>query len=137
MRASLLYGAWLCACCLGTTTMGLHHKLCHTLGGLFDLPHAQTHAIVLPYALAYNAPNIPDALARLRRAMPEGDAAQALLRLERDCGIPLALRDIGMPHDGIERAVEQALANPYANPRPVEKDALRELLERAWAGTGV
>ncbi len=68
-RASLLYGAWLCACCLGTTTMGLHHKLCHTLGGLFDLPHAQTHALVLPYALAYNAPMIPDATARLRRAI--------------------------------------------------------------------
>jgi maleylacetate reductase len=137
MRASLLYGAWLCACCLGTTTMGLHHKLCHTLGGLFDLPHAQTHAIVLPYALAYNAPNIPDVLARLARAMSTDDAVQALLRLERDGGMPLALRDIGMPHDGIERAVEQALANPYANPRPVERDALRELLERAWAGAGV
>ena len=136
-RASLLYGAWLCACCLGTTTMGLHHKLCHTLGGLFDLPHAQTHAIVLPYALAYNAPAIPDAIARLRRAMQADDAIGALLQLERDCTIPLALRDIGMPHEGIARAVEQAMANPYGNPRPVEAGALSDLLERAWAGAGI
>lgn len=137
MRASLLYGAWLCACCLATTTMGLHHKLCHTLGGMFDLPHAQTHAIVLPYALAYNAPNIADALTRLGRAMGADDAVQALLRLEGGCGVPLALRDIGMPHSGIAKAVEQAIANPYANPRPVEADALTDLLERAWSGAGV
>jgi len=141
-RAPLLYGAWLCACCLGTTTMGLHHKLCHTLGGLFDLPHAQTHTIVLPYALAYNAPMIPDAIARLGRAMQTDDPIGTLLQLERDCGIPLggiplALRDIGMPHEGIARAVEQAMANPYGNPRPVEAGALGELLERAWAGAGI
>jgi maleylacetate reductase len=136
-RASLLYGAWLCACCLGATSMGLHHKLCHTLGGLFDLPHAKTHAIVLPYALAYNAPMVPEAMARLRRAMGADDAVRALLDLGRDCGIPLALCDIGMPYEGIALAVKQALKNPYDNPRPVEAAALATLLTRAWAGTGI
>ncbi|WP_027794440.1 maleylacetate reductase [Paraburkholderia acidipaludis] len=136
-RAGLLYGAWLCACCLATTTMGLHHKLCHTLGGMFDLPHAQTHAIVLPYALAYNTPFAPEAMARLARAMGTDDVIGALLRLEHECGIPLALRDIGMPEAGIEQAVAQALANPYANPRPVEAGPLADLLGRAWRGTGV
>lgn len=136
-RGSLLYGAWLCACCLGATTMGLHHKLCHTLGGLFDLPHAQTHAIVLPYALAYNAPRIPDALERLARAMKAENAIEAIFTLERECGIPLALRDIGMPESGIAAAVEQAVANPYANPVAVEADALGELLTRAWHGQGI
>jgi maleylacetate reductase len=135
-RASLLYGAWLCACCLGVTTMGLHHKLCHTLGGLFNLPHAETHAIVLPYALAYNAPMIPAAMARLCRAMATDDVVGALLQLERDCGIPLALLDIGMPYEGIALAVEQALRNPYDNPRPVKAGGLAALLERAWAGFG-
>ncbi|WP_168795921.1 maleylacetate reductase [Paraburkholderia aromaticivorans] len=133
-RAALLYGAWLCGSCLGMTTMGLHHKLCHTLGGLFDLPHAQTHAIVLPYALAYNEPMIPDAMSRLARAMQTGDAIGALLQLERECAIPLALRDIGMPREGIVAAVEQAIAVPYKNPRPVEAAALTDLLESAWAG---
>jgi maleylacetate reductase len=133
-RADLLYGAWLCACCLGTTTMGLHHKLCHTLGGMFDLPHAQTHTIVLPYALAYNAPMAPAAMARLGRAMQTDDAIGALLRLAHECPIPHALRDIGMSQDGIARAVAQAMANPYANPRPLDAGALTDLLERAWAG---
>ncbi|CAB3810723.1 maleylacetate reductase [Paraburkholderia fynbosensis] len=136
-RTTLLYGAWLSACCLGSTSMGLHHKLCHTLGGLFDLPHAQTHAILLPYALTYNAPAIPEALTRLGRAMDAECAIGALIHLEGACGIPLALRDIGMPEEGVERAVEEALANPYNNPRPIEPAPLREILSRAWAGSGV
>ena len=136
-RSELLYGAWLCACCLGSTSMGLHHKLCHTLGGLFDLPHAQTHAILLPYALTYNAPAIPDALGRLARAMRSDDAVGALIHLEGTCGIPLALRDIGMPRDGVERAIAETMANPYNNPRPIEAAPLREILSRAWAGSGV
>lgn len=136
-RAGLLYGAWLCGVCLGMTTMGLHHKLCHTLGGLFDLPHAQTHAIVLPYALAYNAPNASTAMACLARALGTDDVVAKLLRLERECAIPLALRDIGMPHEGVAQAVAQAIANPYANPRPVEAGALTDLLARAWEGAGV
>jgi maleylacetate reductase len=136
-RTKLLYGAWLSACCLGSTSMGLHHKLCHTLGGLFDLPHAQTHAILLPYALTYNAPAIPEALTRLARAMGAECAIGALMHLEGACGIPLALRDIGMPEEGVERAVEETLANPYNNPRPIEAAPLREILSRAWAGSGV
>jgi maleylacetate reductase len=73
----------------------------------------------------------------LRRAMQTDEPIGALLQLERDCGIPLALRDIGMPHEGIALAVEQAMANPYGNPRPVEAGALGDLLERAWTGAGI
>ena len=68
-RSDALYGAWLCGVCLGTVGMALHHKLCHTLGGTFDLPHAETHTIVLPHALAYNAPAVPEAAARIARAI--------------------------------------------------------------------
>jgi alcohol dehydrogenase class IV len=136
VRADLLYGAWLCSCCLGATTMGLHHKLCHTLGGMFDLPHAETHTIVLPYVLEFNAQAVPDAMARLGRAMETNDPVRALVELERSLPIPMALRDLGMPKDGIARAVAQATANPYANPRAVDAMSLTELIERAWAGVG-
>lgn len=136
-RSDLLYGAWLCACCLGATTMGLHHKLCHALGGLFDLPHAETHAIVLPYALEYNAAEIPDAMTRLKRAMNADDPVRALRELEHQCGIPQALAEIGMPGDGVLRAVNQVMANPYRNPRVIERASLAQLIERAWSGAGV
>ena len=133
-RGGALYGAWLCGLCLGAVSMALHHKLAHVLGGSFDLPHAETHAALLPHAVAYNAPAAPEAMARLARALGGGDAAAGLFDLAGRLGAPRALRDIGMPEDGLDRAVEAAVANPYWNPRPLEVGALGALLADAWAG---
>lgn len=132
-RADALYGAWLCGICLGSVGMALHHKLCHTLGGSFDLPHAETHTLILPHALAYNAPAVPEAMARLRDILGD-DPARALYDLGQAVGAPASLAALGMPGDGIPQAVDLALANPYWNPRPLERDALTALLERAHAG---
>lgn len=133
-RSDALYGAWLCAVCLGSGGVALHHKLCHVLGGSFDLPHAETHTIVLPHALAYNAPAIPAAMAALSRATGSVTPAAALFDIARSGGAPTALKDLGMPKDGIDRAVEITLENPYFNPRPLEAEALRTLLHAAWSG---
>jgi maleylacetate reductase len=134
-RAHAQYGAWLCGACLGATTMSLHHKLCHALGGTLDLPHAETHTVVLPHALAYNQPAAPDAAAALRRALDgAADPATALWELARHLGAPGSLRELGMEKNDISRIVEQTLAHPYANPRQVTADGLTRLLSRAWAG---
>jgi alcohol dehydrogenase class IV len=133
-RAGALYGAWLCGACLGAVGMALHHKLCHVLGGTFDLPHAETHTIVLPHALAYNAPAAPETVSSLSVALHTGDPARGLFDLAGRLGAKRALKDIGMPQDGIERAADIALANPYWNPRPVERAAIAALIARAWAG---
>lgn len=132
-RSDALYGAWLCGTCLGAVGMALHHKLCHTLGGSFDLPHAETHTIILPHALAYNLPAVPDVADRLRGVLGD-DPALALQQLARKVGAPIALRDLGMPEAGIEEAADRALANPYLNPRPLQRDHIRALIARAWAG---
>jgi maleylacetate reductase len=133
-RADAQYGAWLCGTCLGAVGMALHHKLCHVLGGAFNLPHAETHTIVLPHAVAYNAPAAAPAMAALSRALGGNDPATRLFELAGRLGAPRALRDIGMPEDGIGRACELALKNPYWNPRPLEQDGIRALIARAWAG---
>jgi len=133
-RASALYGAWLCAVCLGSTGVALHHKLCHVLGGSFNLPHAPTHAIVLPHALAYNAPAIPAAMSALQRALDSPAPAAALYDLLDTIDAPRALRDLGMPASGIEQATALTLKNPYWNPRPLEEKAIRETLDTAWSG---
>ncbi|CCE06258.1 Maleylacetate reductase [Bradyrhizobium sp. STM 3843] len=133
-RTEALYGAWLCGVCLGNVGMALHHKLCHALGGTFDLPHAETHTIVLPHALNYNRPAAPAAMARIARAIGADDAAQGLYDLARELNAKLALRDIGMPESGIDKAADLAVTNAYWNPRPLERDALRDLIARAWAG---
>ena len=136
-RGDALYGAWLCGTVLGQISMGLHHKLCHTLGGTFDLPHAEVHTVVLPHALAYNAAYAPEAMHRIARALGAGasSAPAAIFDLARDHGAPTALRDIGMPADGLDRAADLAVQNEYPNPRPLERGAIHELLQRAYDGT--
>ena len=133
-RSDALYGAWLCSAVLAGVGMSLHHKLCHTIGGTFNLSHAETHSVVLPHAVAYNAPATTAAMARVARALNAADAAQGLYDLARRVGAPSALKDIGMPEDGIDRAADLAVSNPYWNPRPVERQAVRDLIARAWAG---
>jgi maleylacetate reductase len=133
-RADVLYGAWLCGVCLGAVGMALHHKLCHTLGGSFDLPHAETHAIVLPHAVAYNALATPAAMAKLAAALGVSNPAEGLYELGGRIGAPRALKDLGMPEAGVEEAARLALANPYWNPRPLEPSTIRDLIAAAWAG---
>ncbi|KAF3206596.1 hypothetical protein TWF106_011213 [Orbilia oligospora] len=136
-RSQALYGAWLCASCLGTVGMALHHKLCHTLGGSFNLPHAETHTIVLPHAIAYNSKAIPaDMLARLADSLPEsnGDAVGGLNVLLNKLGVKRALRDYGMKEEDVDKAAEIATSNPYYNPREIKKDEIHEVIRRAVVG---
>ena len=135
-RSSALYGAWLCGICLGNVGMALHHKLCHTLGGSFNLPHAETHTIVLPHALAYNAPEIPEVMAKLAEVLPEsnGDAIRGLNALLSKLKVKRGLKEFGMKEEDVDKAVEIALGNPYWNPRSIEKEPLRETIRRCWAG---
>jgi alcohol dehydrogenase class IV len=135
-RERAQYGAWLCGVCLGSSAMALHHKLCHTLGGSFNLPHAETHTIVLPHALSYNAPAIPDAMEKLAGVLPgsDGDATRGLNVLLEKLKVKRALKDFGMKEDGIDKAAEIAVSNQYPNPRSVEQQPIRELIRRAWAG---
>ena len=133
-RADCLYGAWLCGAALGSVGMALHHKLCHTLGGTFNLPHAETHTIVLPHVLAYNRDAAPEAMKRIARALRADDAAQGAFDLAHDHGAPTALKDIGLTATDLDVALDLALKNPYWNPRPVERTPLRALLEAAFEG---
>ncbi|WNC92141.1 maleylacetate reductase [Paraburkholderia sp. FT54] len=133
-RGDCLYGAWLCGAVLGSVGMALHHKLCHTLGGTFNLPHAETHTIVLPHVLAYNRAAAPEAMKRIAHALQAEDAAQAVFDLARDHGAPTALKDIGLTSADLDVALALALQNPYWNPRPVERIPLRALLEAAFDG---
>jgi len=135
-RSEAQYGAWLCGTCLGSVGMALHHKLCHTLGGSFNLPHAETHTIVLPHALAYNAPAVPEAMRKLAAVLPgsDGDAAKGLNMLLSKLKVKRGLKEYGMKEEDVDKAVEIAMGNPYWNPRELEKKKLREVIRRAWAG---
>ncbi len=133
-RTDALYGAWLCGTVLGNVGMALHHKLCHTLGGSFNLSHAETHTIVLPHALAYNAAAAPAAMQAIATALHGSSAAQAVFDLAKENGAPVALRDIGMKASDLDRACDIAMQNQYPNPRPLERIAIRQLLQDAFEG---
>lgn len=133
-RGETLYGAWLCGTVLGTVGMALHHKLCHTLGGSFDLPHAETHSVILPHAIAYNEAAAARELAPLAEIFGAATAGRALHDFAVRMKAPLALRDLGMKEADLDRAAGIATQNPYWNPRPIEAGALRRLLQNAWSG---
>lgn len=135
-RLSAQYGAWLCGVCLGSVGMALHHKLCHTLGGSFNMPHAETHTIVLPHALSYNAPSIPKEMEKLAEVLPEsnGDAIQGLNILMTKLGVKRGLVDFEFKTEDIDKAAKLAVANPYWNPRSIEEAPIRELIRRAVMG---
>lgn len=136
-RSDALYGAWLCGAVLGNVGMALHHKLCHTLGGSFNLPHAEVHTVVLPHALSYNAGSAPQAMQRIAKALNAAggtSAAQAVFDLAQGNGAPVALRDIGMQAADLDRACDIAMQTPYPNPRPLQREAIRELLQNAFEG---
>ncbi|MFD1554821.1 maleylacetate reductase [Paraburkholderia silviterrae] len=133
-RAQCLYGAWLAGTVLATTSVALHHKLCHTLGGMLNLPHAETHTIVLPHATAYNASSTPQAMDRICSALERSNAAQGLFDLAAQLGVPMSLEALGVQYTDLDRVTEAALAAPYPNPRPLDRDAVRALLEDAYWG---
>ncbi len=131
-RGDALFGAWACGTVLGTVAMGLHHQLCHVLGGSFGLPHAETHAVVLPHVVAFNAAAAPDAMARIARALGTADPATGLADLARRLGAPTRLRALGLAEDALDRAAELVVASPYRNPRAFDRAAIRELLAGAY-----
>ena len=134
-RERTLYGAYVAATAFAGAGSGLHHKVCHVLGGMFDLPHAQTHAVVLPHVLALNAPGVPEVEARLAQALGAATAVEGLGRLSAELDPPKALRDLGMPEEGIGPAAEEVLANvPEGNPVPVTRSVVDALLRAAWSG---
>ncbi|MFI9575895.1 maleylacetate reductase [Microbispora rosea] len=130
-----LYGAYLAAVAFASAGSGLHHKICHVLGGMFDLPHAQTHAVVLPHVLAFNAPSAPEAERRIAAAFGAATAVEGLAALRAEVGAPRALKDYGMPEEGIAKAVAPIMAAlPAGNPTLVTEENLTALLRAAWEG---
>ena len=124
----------LCGSMLDQVGMALHHKLCHTLGGALNLPHAETHAVILPQATAYNERTVPEKLAPLAELLGAGTAAAGLFDFSRSLGAPTDLRALGVEERDLDEIASEAARNPYWNPVPIEERAIRELLQNAFEG---
>ncbi|MGW4368880.1 maleylacetate reductase [Nocardia takedensis] len=135
-RGDLLLGAYLAGSAFAVAGSGLHHKICHVLGGRFDLPHARTHAVVLPYVLAYNLPNAAHAADRIGTALSRPDPVAALRELSEKLDMPTGLGELGLTRAHVDAVVDDILAiAPADNPTPVTSAGLRALLRAAWSGS--
>jgi maleylacetate reductase len=133
-RSDALYGSWLCGVVLGSVGMSLHHKLCHTLGGTLNLPHAETHAILLPHTAAFNAVTAHKELGPAT-SLFGGDLGGGLFDFAKSLGAPLALRDLGVSTEDLEKVADMAVKNPYWNPREITRSSVLNLLSNAHNGT--
>ena len=134
-RSDALYGAYLAGSAMAAAGTGLHHTLCHVMGGSYSLEHGDLHAVLLPHVAAYNTPSAPAALSCVARAMRTTDAATGLHRLAHDLGAPTDLAALGMPEDGLDDVAARTVAAiGDRNPRPVDTKSLRRLLDDAYAG---
>lgn len=136
-RQKATYGAWLAGICLGSVGMAIHHKICHTLGGTFNLPHAQAHAITLAYSVHYNRHSDIEAMDRLAVALGVNnreDVGMAIYALNQQLHIPMALKEIGLPVNGPAEVARIICDSPYYNPRSYDYDELQDLLTKAYEG---
>jgi len=144
-RAEALYGACLAGMAVATAGIAIHHKLCHVLGGTYGLGHGEANAVVLPHAVAFNAPAAVGPIARVARAIGAAEpglddasaaarAAPFLFDFDTAIGAPTSLEALGLAHDALDEAARIALELITDNPRPVDEAAVRALLEDAWHG---
>ena len=137
-RSETLYGAYLAGSAFAVAGSGLHHKVCHVLGGAYDLPHAELHTVVLPQVVAFQAPALPEVMRRIAGALGalgRHGAATGLHDLALAIGAPTALREIGMREENLDEAVGLVLEKvPADNPRPVAEADVRQLLRDAFTG---
>jgi maleylacetate reductase len=136
VRGHVLIAACQAGLALGTAGTSLHHALCHLLGGMFDTPHAETHAIMLPYVVSHLKPAIPEAARQLAQALDttEDDVARSIWSLGQSVGTPAGLRSIGIREDQITAITRAALVKKPPSPRPLEYEALHAALHAAWTG---
>lgn len=133
-QSQVQYGACLAGIILGSVGMALHHKLCHVLGGTFNTPHAETHAVVLPYVTAFNIEAAADARLRLQQALGTDKIASALWQLGQSVGAPRSLAALGLSEADLDKTADLVTRSPYFNPRPITREAVRQLLGDMHAG---
>ncbi len=131
-RSDALYAAWLAGAFRATA--GLEHALAQRVRQWFGLDHAHTHAVMLPYAVAFNRAHAPAAMERVERALGVADAAQGLYQMNLRLGLAAGLKHLGMRQDDIPKAAAVVSAVKFPNPRPVTSGDLLDLITAAYAG---
>jgi maleylacetate reductase len=133
-RTEVLAGAYLAGAAFAVAGSGIHHKICHVLGGAYDLPHAEMHTVILPHALALVTPSQPEAIGRMAVAIGEPDVPGAVFDLARRIGAPASLAEIGMTGDRLDEAAGLIAEASAGTAMEISENDARALLDHAFAG---
>jgi maleylacetate reductase len=145
-RTEMLQGAHLAGLSLASVSMGLHHGLCHVLGGSANVPHGIANSIILPHAIRFNADAIAEQLIPAAEAMGISTngispsvameaLAQEIYDLVGEMNLPQCLRDVGTIRESdLPRLAQLASQNRTIqnNPKPITEEQLKTLLQSAW-----
>jgi alcohol dehydrogenase class IV len=126
-------------------SLGIVHALSHAVGGVYEVHHGTTNAILLPHGMRYNSAEAANRFVRIARAMGVnaggraeedviGDGIEAVRSLAADCLLPARLRDIGVPEQALPELAEAAVGDAaiFTNPRPTSAEQALALLHTAW-----
>jgi alcohol dehydrogenase class IV len=131
----LQYGSFIAGKALCDVSMSLHHKLAHVLGGTFGLAHADVHTVLQAYVLEYQWDALSSSVQQdFKEALQHPYPPVALQTLAKNVKAPTQLKEIGFTEKDIDKAVDTVLAKPYANPKPITKAGLEQLLQNALGG---
>ena len=126
--------------------LGLNTATCHHVGGLYDVPHGEANAILLPHTMRYNLDAcadrqrlIAEAIGVATGGMTDEDAglaaADAVDALCRELDLPRTLREVDVPEDGLEYIATATLQDRSlsTNPKPVtDAGPIMEVLRAAY-----
>lgn len=134
LHRALFESAHLAGFALDTRSMGLHHAVCHVIGGLTRIPHGIVNAIVLPHAVRANARLAPNAVGAAAEACGVADLAAEAEAIAHAYALPRTFAELGAPDDLPERALPRVLEQPLLqnNPAPPDEATVRELLRNAY-----
>lgn len=133
-RGDVQFGAFLAGAVLATAGISIHHHVCHVLGGMFDLPHAELHTVMLPQAVAAVAKAVPEQVAEIAGALGAEQAPAGLYDLAKGMGLPVALSQIGLGEAEIDQAVPRCVEATRGDVLPLDDAGARALLTAAVRG---
>ncbi len=140
-RGGMLLGSYHAGLAIEQSMLGATHACANPLTARYGTTHGVAIAVMLPHVVRWNGTEVGERYAALLQTSgvgPSGDPADQLARrleeLARVGGLPVRLRDLGIPREDLAALAADAATQWTGtfNPRAFEATAAEQLYERAY-----
>jgi len=131
---TLLFGAYLGGRVWAEAGVALQHHLVDLLHEEFGLEESATHAVVLPYVLAFNSAGIQRVVADIKSVLQTETPSLRLRELVEGMGGPITLAQLGLKENQVQEAAKMLSAREFYNPIDVTLESAEALLSSAYLG---